>query len=412
MGKINLFLVVFLLSFTSKSGKLLVEDISDIQFENGTVDFERLKTEAEYLGSRIEPSNACEGVNERIQIYDVWFKQENGEYESEDLEINSIIDEINDEPRIYNALEPWIFMDIITRPYLNCMESEDPRVISHLQNRILSPPSDQPYNWTSNPPRISGQFGQPIFLDMVIFKGQVKDGFFIEAGADDFESDSNTVYFELEHNWSGILVEPNPTIYPLGLKKRRKAWGAGTCLGLDGKPSMANFAQKAVESGMAGLVPEETPDSFKMQCFPLYSLILATGNRTINYFSLDIEGAEMQVLESIPWDKVNIEVLTIESNHMGEVFPGSQIGLREFLEDKGYVLAYTVDIDDVFIKKELYEGKYKPDPKMIKKFELEYGSRCIWDTDATKVQFYRVVTEALRNKVLSSLALEKEMGLA
>ena len=72
-----------------------------------------------------------------------------------------------------------------------------------------------------------------------------------------------------------------------------------------------------------------------MQCFPLYSLILATGNRTINYlryqklkhckviqflpqkqetikihFSLDIEGAEFLVLKTIPWDKVDIEVRT------------------------------------------------------------------------------------------------------
>jgi len=46
---------------------------------------------------------------------------------------------------------------------------------------------------------------------------------------------------------------------------------------------------------MAGLVPEENDNSFKIQCFPLYSLILATGNRTVNYLSLDIEGAEFQV---------------------------------------------------------------------------------------------------------------------
>jgi hypothetical protein len=44
----------------------------------------------------------------------------------------------------------------------------------------------------------------------------VKNGFFIEAGADDFELHSNTLLFELEHNWTGILVEPNPTIFPKG----------------------------------------------------------------------------------------------------------------------------------------------------------------------------------------------------
>ena len=51
---------------------------------------------------------------------------------------------------------------------------------------------------------------------------QVKDGFFIEAGADDFETDSNTLLFELQHNWTGILVEPNPTIFPKGFSKQRK----------------------------------------------------------------------------------------------------------------------------------------------------------------------------------------------
>ena len=51
---------------------------------------------------------------------------------------------------------------------------------------------------------------------------QLKEGFFIEAGADDFETDSNTLLFELKHNWTGILVEPNPTIFPKGFSRQRK----------------------------------------------------------------------------------------------------------------------------------------------------------------------------------------------
>ena len=41
---------------------------------------------------------------------------------------------------------------------------------------------------------------------------------------------------------------------------------------------------------MAAISPEKTDDTYEMQCFPLYSLLLASaGNRTVNYFSLDIE---------------------------------------------------------------------------------------------------------------------------
>ena len=35
----------------------------------------------------------------------------------------------------------------------------------------------------------------------------------------------------------------------------------------------------------------------RVQCFPLYSVLMALGNPTIHYFSLDIEGAELMVSE-------------------------------------------------------------------------------------------------------------------
>ena len=41
-----------------------------------------------------------------------------------------------------------------------------------------------------------------------VFKSQLREGFFIEAGADDLVTDSNTLFFEIERGWTGILVEP------------------------------------------------------------------------------------------------------------------------------------------------------------------------------------------------------------
>ena len=43
-------------------------------------------------------------------------------------------------------------------------------------------------------------------------------------------------------------------------------------------------------------------------CIAILSLLSAVGNPKVNYLSLDIEGAELQVLRSIPWHLVNIEV--------------------------------------------------------------------------------------------------------
>ena len=43
-----------------------------------------------------------------------------------------------------------------------------------------------------------------------------------------------------------------------------------------------------------------------VQCFPLYPILLSLGNPTVDLFSLDVEGSEMGVIETVPWDKVDI----------------------------------------------------------------------------------------------------------
>jgi hypothetical protein len=58
---------------------------------------------------------------------------------------------------------------------------------------------------------------------------------------------------------------------------------------------MAIFSQKSVDGGMAGLVTVEGDQNYDIQCLPLNTLLMAVGNRTVNYLSLDVEGAEFLV---------------------------------------------------------------------------------------------------------------------
>lgn len=56
-------------------------------------------------------------------------------------------------------------------------------------------------------------------------------------------------------------------------------------------------------------IANETQNSiYKVQCFPLYSILLAIGRTEIDYFSLDVEGSEYKILETVPWNKVDIQV--------------------------------------------------------------------------------------------------------
>ena len=61
-------------------------------------------------------------------------------------------------------------------------------------------------------------------------------------------------------------------------------------------------------SGWAKSEVEKKAKIIKVTCLPLYSILLSMGNPVVDFFSLDIEGAEHLVLKTIPWDKVNIRV--------------------------------------------------------------------------------------------------------
>ena len=89
---------------------------------------------------------------------------------------------------------------------------------------------------------------------------------------------------------------------------------------------------------MGGLVQEPRDTSMTMQCLPLSSLLLAMGNPTVHYFSLDIEGAELQVLKTIPWQNVDIQVISVETHLAGVVFPGSRQEIIDFMDSVGYRL--------------------------------------------------------------------------
>jgi hypothetical protein len=64
-----------------------------------------------------------------------------------------------------------------------------------------------------------------------------------------------------------------------------------------------------------------------------------------------VDGPELQILETIPWSKVNIPVLGIEVNHVGEFFPGTLDELRNILFNNGYKIYQKVAIDEIYVKK-------------------------------------------------------------
>ena len=89
----------------------------------------------------------------------------------------------------------------------------------------------------------------------------------------------------------------------------------------------------------------------QVQCFPLYSVLMAIGNPHIDYFSLDIEGAELVMLKTLPWNKISMTLIDVEVNHAGAIFPGTRNDIQNFLSSHGYPFSKSVKIDDLFYNK-------------------------------------------------------------
>jgi len=243
-------------------------------------------------------------------------------------------------------------IDKVDDSQLEYMNQEDPSLWKYIRTHHLLPPSKKPYKLVE-PGKDHGlpSSGSPSGGQYVIVKKILKNmpnGFFVEAGAYDGEHFSNTLTLERELNWSGILIEGDPLIYPYLKKKHRKAWISNACLSPSARPQLVDF-NHAVNYDVASKIGNPTKilstwTKFEVQCFPIYAILAAVNVSVVDYFSLDVEGIEMQVLESIPFDRVLIKVFSLEF----QLMPESPQILKSFMESKGYRLVAQLFIDFIF----------------------------------------------------------------
>ena len=137
-------------------------------------------------------------------------------------------------------------------------------------------------------------------------------GFFVEAGALDGETRSNTLQLERKHGWEGVLIEADKTSLFALKEKHRKAWILPNCISTQNHTIVAEFANKG-HVGKIKLTKDKVGQSATqgltdVVCLPLYSIVSALGRKRIDFFSLDVEGFELEVLKTVPFDQLDIKV--------------------------------------------------------------------------------------------------------
>ncbi|CAG7721362.1 unnamed protein product [Allacma fusca] len=220
---------------------------------------------------------------------------------------------------------------------------DDPKLI-YVVRKILIPPSTSPYNFKDKAYMLenANPSGGQVQAVEDILRGFGGDGFFIECGANDGEWHSNTIWLERTLGWKGLLIEADPTPFAELVTKNRNAWSGHFCLSNYPYPKVLPFYQdKRLSALGSGLIKSKTyyaESAVNVQCIPLYTVLLAINRTTVDFFSLDVEGSELDILRTVPFDKVIFKVITIEHVVLRE----GKVGLRKFMESKGYIFYRTV----------------------------------------------------------------------
>lgn len=220
---------------------------------------------------------------------------------------------------------PWVkqdvrdvLLEVVEKAHLTNQQKE-----KFLYDNWFLKPATSPCNLSRQfqSKKYFSQDKQDEFVDNYFQK--FENGIFLEVGAADGVTFSNTLFLERERNWTGVLIEANRKLYSSLVSLRRKAYIINVCLSLDDRINVVSFLPAELLGGvekpltaekMMGRVKHDYPDikPEEVLCIPLYSILKAISMTHINFFSLDVEGAEMDILRTIPFNLVTIELFLIE----------------------------------------------------------------------------------------------------
>lgn len=204
--------------------------------------------------------------------------------------------------------------------------------------------------------------GDRLIHKVVKEKFSYRPGFFIEAGANNGIRGSNTYYLERYCGWRGILVEAIPHRFVECKLSRPLSKSVHCALVSDdyskdyvelvymdlmsmavsekGAVDLDTHIQKSIETtrhkdGLIGtqfLAPART----------LTSVLEEAGNPQVDFFSLDVEGHELDVLNGLDFDMCSPTYILVEN--------WDRTGLDQFLKSKGYKVDTVIGEQDTLYK--------------------------------------------------------------
>lgn len=203
---------------------------------------------------------------------------------------------------------------------------------------------------------------QDRILEEKIFKGY-KFGIFVDVGAHDGKTYNNTLYFENNNKWQGYNIEPIKSVFNKLVINRPNSININCAINnSDGiSDFILNTGYTEMISGLKDTYDNRhfhrlnlelceyggTSNIIKVNTKKLSTIFDEYNVKYINYLSIDTEGSEFNVIQSIDFDKVFIDIIQFENNYQDITKK-----IIKFLIEKNYeILNLPITIDTIMINK-------------------------------------------------------------
>lgn len=184
------------------------------------------------------------------------------------------------------------------------------------------------------------------------------NGVFIEVGAVDGIFQSNTNFLEKHKNWTGVLIEPNTEAFNRCVTNREKS-KVFNCALVDynyDKPEIEMYFRSWI-SGDSGPVTsvfdspfndvpgwESYNNSYMISARTLDSILQEAEIEKVDFFSLDVEGYELKVLQGFDFKKYKPNFILLEAHNA----VGQTEEIKNLLSECYYVVEQPTDHDYLF----------------------------------------------------------------
>jgi FkbM family methyltransferase len=199
------------------------------------------------------------------------------------------------------------------------------------------------------------QYGQDTLIARIC--GHKTRGTFLEIGAFDGETFSNTALLERHYGWRGICIEPLPDAFAQ-LKASRGCICVNAAAGaqsggkvqfeaIEGYGAMlSGTASTRHAAHEARIASEQRLHQFGRRTIEVdvvraADLLRQHGMTTVDFASIDVEGAELQCLQGLLVPGVTVRLLAVENNY-------GEAAVPRFLKDLGYMRLTMAGGDDIW----------------------------------------------------------------